>query len=113
MKAELKQKWIEALRSGEYKQGRMYLRDTSDRYCCLGVLVDVSGFQWGTTHKHAYQYGFHSDLGYRNCTGLNDQQQVELGIDYDTMNKLMGMNDGQGATFTEIANWIDQHIPAE
>ena len=34
------QKWIAALRSGEYKQGRSYLRDGAE-YCCLGVLCDV------------------------------------------------------------------------
>lgn len=32
--------WIEALRSGEYKQERGSLRYT-DHYCCLGVACDV------------------------------------------------------------------------
>ena len=38
-------KWIAALRSGEYEQGRYALRqrqlDGRCRYCCLGVLIDT------------------------------------------------------------------------
>lgn len=36
--AEIKQKWLDALRSGEYKQGKGRLRDGNGAYCCLGVL---------------------------------------------------------------------------
>ena len=38
MPQEIKTKWIEALRSGEYKQGREWLLDNGGGYCCLGVL---------------------------------------------------------------------------
>lgn len=38
--AERREKWIKALRSGEYKQGFTRLRQ-DDRYCCLGVACDV------------------------------------------------------------------------
>lgn len=34
------EKWVAALRSGEYAQGRGLLR-SEDGYCCLGVLCDV------------------------------------------------------------------------
>lgn len=34
-------KWIPALLSGEYKQGRSRLRGTDDTYCCLGVACDI------------------------------------------------------------------------
>lgn len=33
-------KWVEVLRSGEYKQARLSLR-VGDRFCCLGVLCDL------------------------------------------------------------------------
>jgi hypothetical protein len=43
--AEIKQQWITALRSGEYKQGELRLKwtdkDGSSEYCCLGVLCDL------------------------------------------------------------------------
>jgi hypothetical protein len=48
MKQELKEKWVAALRGGDYKQGRNALRKTNDlysdrkEYCCLGVLCEIS-----------------------------------------------------------------------
>ena len=40
MKKEIKEKWINALRSEEYKKGSYALKNT-DKYCCLGVLCDL------------------------------------------------------------------------
>lgn len=48
MDPEVKGKWLTALRSGEYEQGKGYLKvepeDENDKpkYCCLGVLCDVA-----------------------------------------------------------------------
>lgn len=43
MREEVKDKWVEALRSGKYEQGIGYLHDlTNDKFCCLGVLCDVA-----------------------------------------------------------------------
>ena len=41
MKPEIKQKWLDALRGGEYSQGRFQLRDDDNNFCCLGVLCDL------------------------------------------------------------------------
>ena len=40
MNKEIKARWVEALRSGNYEQGRYNLR-RDDQFCCLGVLCDV------------------------------------------------------------------------
>lgn len=40
MNSEVKQKWVEALRSGEYEQGRDFL-NKGGKFCCLGVLTDL------------------------------------------------------------------------
>jgi len=45
MDQSIKEKWVEALRSGDYERGegalrRGYSKD-SDKYCCLGVLCDI------------------------------------------------------------------------
>jgi hypothetical protein len=40
MNPEIKQKWLNALRSGEYPQGRNSLRN-GNGFCCLGVLCDI------------------------------------------------------------------------
>ena len=42
MDKEIKAKWLTALRSGDYAQGKGALRRAQDdTYCCLGVLCDV------------------------------------------------------------------------
>lgn len=41
MNPEIKAKWVAALRSGEYKQGRAYLR-FDGAHCCLGVLCELA-----------------------------------------------------------------------
>lgn len=42
MNADVKEKWVKALRSGEYHQGFTQLR-VENSYCCLGVLCDLYG----------------------------------------------------------------------
>lgn len=44
MNASVKKQWVDALRSGEYKQGIHTLRrqcEGQDQFCCLGVLCDL------------------------------------------------------------------------
>lgn len=44
MKKSIKKLWVEALRSGKYKQGQNCLRDNSKKtpsFCCLGVLCNI------------------------------------------------------------------------
>jgi hypothetical protein len=38
---DVREKWVAALRSGEYKQGRSQLR-FQDKFCCLGVLCELA-----------------------------------------------------------------------
>ena len=58
MKKEIKKKWVKALRSGKYKQGRGELRE-EDRFCCLGVLCDLSKLgEWEEYNRmdHSFHY---------------------------------------------------------
>lgn len=41
MNPAIKAQWVAALRSGEYQQGRNFLR-TDEGFCCLGVLCDLA-----------------------------------------------------------------------
>lgn len=38
---EVMKKWVVALESGEYKQGRSLLKGSNNNFCCLGVLCDI------------------------------------------------------------------------
>lgn len=55
MKKDIMEKWVAALRSGEYTQGRTQLRTESidgktSGYCCLGVLCEISGLPYEGYH---------------------------------------------------------------
>lgn len=45
MNRTVKKKWVQALKSGKYKQGRGHLKQVdqnkNEYYCCLGVLCDL------------------------------------------------------------------------
>lgn len=50
MNQQIKQKWVDALNSGEYEQQRLGQLHNPDGWCCLGVLCDVysqeKGIDW-------------------------------------------------------------------
>ena len=46
MNAEIKQLWVDALRSGDYTQGQGGLK-TATGYCCLGVLCELHRIHTG------------------------------------------------------------------
>lgn len=107
MKADLKQSWLVALRSGRYEQGRSYLR-SEDRFCCLGVLCDlVNPEAWQPSitygskiHDWVTNGSLHSSFPGRAL--LDD-----IGLDCDLACKLASWND-TGSSFEEIANKIEQ-----
>jgi hypothetical protein len=47
LRPEVKAKWVAALRSGEYTQGKNSLRNIDDSFCCLGVLCDLYSKETG------------------------------------------------------------------
>jgi hypothetical protein len=101
---ELKEKWLEALRSGQYEQGFGRLK-LQDRYCCLGVLCDVSD-----TGRFSIAGDFiRHDYSVMRTT-LDSNMSSDLGVDYDTRDRLIRMNDSLGYTFPEIANWIEVNL---
>lgn len=69
MKPEIKQKWLEALRSGKYKQGTGKLASFENRYCCLGVLCEIAREEI-PIHKQKFSNDFTQDgfYSYNNAT---------------------------------------------
>lgn len=58
MNAKIKRKWVSALRSGDYTQGKNKLAHRGS-YCCLGVLCDLytkeTGKKWRDRKDEDYQ----------------------------------------------------------
>ena len=98
----VKERWIEALRSGDYVQGQERLR-TGDCYCCLGVLCDVIDptlWKPDETFITHYLYDGFSKI-------LPDKIKDELGVSIGQMAELVRMNDSEKCTFDQIADFIE------
>lgn len=122
MRADVRDKWVEALRSGEYKQGVANLKyagsDGVESYCCLGVLcelarragvkVEVSKSVHGTWCFDGYSMGLPYSVmdwaGMKQVTGLGD-----LG---DGAANLASLNDILKRSFPDIADEIERRIEA-
>lgn len=96
---ELKDKWVAALRSGEYTQGFCGLR-YGNEYCCLGVLCDViDPTQWKIPDQNAAIKKY----SYDESTCYAPKAVVCL----DTQYVLSKLNDSGQYDFNEIANRIE------
>jgi len=113
MNPQIKQKWVYALRSGEYKQTQRRLRD-EDGFCCLGVLCDLYGkenqLEWESSRHNGNVYMFQDmvaslPLSVVEWADLEDYNpHVNVG-----KSTLTGLNDA-GSTFIEIANLIEEQL---
>ncbi|WP_420431474.1 hypothetical protein [Candidatus Poriferisocius sp.] len=114
-KNDLIERWVEALRSGEYEQGQRKLRSHDDQYCPLGVLCDlVDPDGW---NKGGEAFVAHRDL--THSPGLRVQKELEAALGpkwtkdpfWDTddwLTSLMDLNDAKGWTFEQIADALEQ-----
>ena len=133
MKPVTKQDWIDALRSGEFKQctGALGKRDPetgTTSYCCLGVLATIAGVgvqiePLGVYVEDAMLFTFDDDN--EECGIIPDPYQSTIvsdldlstlvvpdpehpgGIDDDLMRILSTKNDN-GATFEDIATYLEE-----
>lgn len=90
MDKKIARKWTEALRSGEYRQGKGTLKTKNGRYCCLGVLCDIQNIPTN---------------GKDSLSGL-DMLDI-VGMSADIESELICMNDDNNCNFNEIADVID------
>lgn len=129
MDAQLKAKWVRALRSGEYKQTTGVLRRTDtpglDGYCCLGVLCDLAGVTWVQDEDGDWTAMYSNEDG-TDCEGgvlpdtlaievfgetYNAQDpQVKIFIDDRNEKKTLSALNDQGYTFADIANLIEEQL---
>lgn len=120
----IRAKWVEALRSGEYKQGIAALRscaegrsrkrrDATTRFCCLGVLCNLHAMAHPEiaqkeTSPYAYlgnAYALPSEVS--KWAGLNSGNPT---VTYNgALRPLADVND-YGVPFTRIADLIDEQF---
>jgi hypothetical protein len=137
LNAEVKTKWVAALLSGEYKQGKGWLRSRNEEFCCLGVLCDLASKEgvgdWtltkGATGISTYRYvaddnpnGAELPLPVQEWAGL-DEPDPSVPVSFaaaiasyvldnehtETETTLATVND-QEATFVQIAKLIEETL---
>lgn len=128
---EIKDKWVTALESGEYKQGEGMLAippklttsiiEKDDkckkwRYCCMGVLGCIVGIP----NEEMMKYGqfaqlVNKDINEEIANKVRDNISAPLLISssYSQLTisyKCIDMNDNEHKTFPEIAAWIKENL---
>ncbi len=126
MNEEIKAKWINALRAGNYQQGMGGLKRSTKgggaEFCCLGVLCEiavqegiippaVSGKEMGYPINEDNPKGVRYYYGKDRATGHPPKEVVEwagmCSNPTSSMNMLIYLNDTEGYTFKQIADWIE------
>lgn len=124
MRQEVKTAWISALRSERYQQTTEYLHRSDDlgnhRYCAMGILCDIA--PPGTTKKYTvravtgdypifHKYDdcdFSTPINILVWAGIPEYRPANLPISLDTV--VTHYNDVLGASFAQIADWIETNV---
>jgi hypothetical protein len=122
MLKEMKERWLKALRSGEYAQTRHVLhkvtaspeRGLSEGYCCLGVLCDLvakdgEGEWVGADDDGDDWFKYYADEG-KVATNPPYTLLKQLDIPDSAGEALISMNDSEKKSFAEIADYIEEHL---
>lgn len=110
-------KWVEALRSGKYKQGQHLLRNEKDEFCCLGVACEVYVASNPDAHKAVldpddqYSYLYRDSSGQDHSATLSDEVREWLGLTAPdgsyVASSLINLNDTERYDFDQIADVIE------
>ena len=112
LEPEFKTDWLEALRSGKYRQSKGLLRNnlTLDQhgepgYCCLGVAMECRT-EFEFTRDNHVRFGNLVYSKHELSTPIRD----EINLSEDVMQQLIHFNDSAGCSFKEIADWVEEHL---
>lgn len=121
MNEKIKKQWINALRSGDYIQGKHVLK-RNNQYCCLGVLTDLFCKAATDSQEEADKlmsnYSYWTRLGHSiaEWAGLSEEDPL---VPYEDQKRQISLlNDGSKVsavpvrehTFEEIADIIEKHL---
>lgn len=112
MNREIKKKWIAALRSGDYLQGRGVLRTRDSSYCCLGVLCDIYSKETGINFWETIDDGKFSFMKSRDILPkvVSEWAEVDRNGSYDVEKNCLAYLNDKGKDFNYIANIIEEDL---
>ena len=110
---EFAEKWLKALRSGDYKQDTCALyKEKTNGYCCLGVACRIeypirylrknTGGYAGVIEKSLNQLKF-------DLKKIPKELKGNL-ITNRLVDRLTTMNDDECESFDQIADWIEDNV---
>jgi hypothetical protein len=106
-----KERWLKALRSGQYRQGQGSL-NRGGKLCCLGVLCDLvakDGYgRWERDLDAPTVFRFKQGRENSRRGGLPTETQNLVGL--SSQSELIRRNDLSGQTFTQIADYIEKEL---
>ncbi len=107
MNKEVMLKWIEALKSEDYRQCKQYLH-RGDEFCATGVLCDLHSNQFNNPWIKEEEY----DISYfsyfdRECTIALEVKEW-IGCEFH-LSVIMNMND-RGMSFQDIATFLEEKL---
>ena len=106
MKKNIKKKWLKALRSDKYVQGRNVLHCGENVFCCLGVLCEL--------HRKENKGQWDGEYYYNEKFVLPKEVRIWAGLENDNPSVegygLAHYNDEVQASFKYIANLIETDL---
>lgn len=114
MSKEDANKWLGALRSGEYEQGEHYLYDPfTKQYCCLGVLEHVlDGTVETTCNNGPKSLPSVEWLTEHGITFINDDGDIDDEPYLPAFNQTASFANDFGIKFNAIADAIEETLDA-
>ncbi len=114
MDKKVKEMWIKALVSGEFKQGRGYL-ESKGKYCALGVLSLLSLIEGQCTYNQIDGLGRFDNkrftLSYNTLTWAGmDLEDFKADVIYEGESTSIGDLNDRGVSFKELARIIDRQL---
>lgn len=130
MRTDIKERWIAALKSGDYEQGRSQLHTKgeltgNERFCCLGVLCDLA-YRDGVVSRR-FNLEYHGSAAYGDADDADSWDTAEL--PYEVMiwagledpnpsvidehgghSTLAHLNDNSRKSFHDIAAVIEKQL---
>lgn len=111
MKKEIMEKWVTALRSGEYKQTKAKLKDSTG-HCCLGVLCELA-LKENVVSYEPFNMTFAGSatilpVSVRNWANMKSPNPGICDLGYPIEGTLASLNDKDNS-FEKIADIIERY----
>jgi len=113
MKQEIKKRWVAALRSGEYRQGKIQLKK-ENKFCCLGVLCDIVkdelNLSW-VTHPNMSPPTIAGEFLVLPCIVSKYVELADTSVQYQGERRFLEyLNDTENLPFDKLALLIEEQL---